>query len=136
MTNFFAPDEKNSAPLMERISDASTGLTYTSETDAPIVPFFKAKGEGPMDASTLNDSQGVEEASFSEFFERLTTEQDWFGEAEKKTAKKFAELQQLLEEDLRDLKVLRVGRIQIDIYVTGTDSDGNTVGFQTKAVET
>ena len=136
MTTFFASDEKNSGSLARKLEEACSGLIYISETDAPIVPFFQAKGEGGLSQGTFGDSSAVEQASFSEFFERLTTDRDWYGEAEKKTAKRFAELQKLLEEELRDLKVLRVGTVQIDIYVIGTDADGNTVGFQTKAVET
>ena len=136
MTNFFTPDEKNSAPFAERLTDACSGLIYISETDAPIVPFFQAKGEARPDIANSGDAADVEERSFSEFFEPLTTERDWFGEAEKKTAKRFDELRKLLEECLRDLKVVRVGRVQIDIYVIGTDAEGNTAGVQTKAVET
>jgi hypothetical protein len=41
-----------------------------------------------------------------------------------------------LKENLRDLKVYRIGRIEIDIYVIGIDSQNNLMGIKTKAVET
>jgi hypothetical protein len=42
----------------------------------------------------------------------------------------------LLEENLADLTVFRIGSIRIDIYVVGLDADGNLAGIKTKAVET
>ena len=78
----------------------------------------------------------VEERSFVDFFARLTKIQDWFTEIETKNAKRFLVLQKLLEENLEDLIVLRIGRIQIDIYVVGLYAAGNLAGIQTKAVET
>jgi hypothetical protein len=104
-----------------------------SESDSPIVPFFRSRDEQPI-KETLSDAS--QEVPFEAFFEKLTEDRDWYGDREKKIAKRFGELQKLLEENLRDLKVLRSGQVQIDIYVIGTDSDGNTAGFQTKAVET
>jgi hypothetical protein len=78
----------------------------------------------------------AEVRDFHEFFERLTRDRDWFGDAERARAKKFLELQKLLEENLVDLKVFRFGRIRIDIYIVGLDTDGNLSGVSTFAVET
>jgi hypothetical protein len=137
MTNFFTADENNSSDFRAKLARACEGLFYISETDTPIVPFFRSLHEGPLDFATSSTTAGeIEEVSFETFFARLTEERDWYGNREKSIAKRFAELQSLLEEYLRDLKVIRKGRIQIDIYVVGTDADGNTAGFQTKAVET
>ena len=121
---------------MARIETACEGLIYISETDAPIVPFFES---GVVSASQLGRKEGLSETAvepFIGFFQRLTEERDWYGEKEKTIAKRFFELQKLLEENLCDLRVVRIGRVQIDIYVMGTDAEGNTLGFQTKAVET
>ncbi len=78
----------------------------------------------------------VEERDFAEFFKRLTEIQDWFGDEEKATAQKFAELKDLLERNLRDLKVFKIGKIQIDVYVVGLEAENNLLGIKTKAVET
>lgn len=51
-------------------------------------------------------------------------------------AKKFLELQTLLEENLHDLKVFKLGRIRLDIYAVGIDRNGNPLGIKTQAVET
>ena len=120
---------------------ACKGLFYPSETDAAIVPFFGGRSEEGTHLTIVNElglenGNEVEESRFSDFFLRLTRVQDWFGEAEIENATRFLKLQKLLEGNLKDLKVLRTGRIQIDIYLVGIDSDGNVAGIKTKAVET
>ena len=62
--------------------------------------------------------------------------QDWYGAEEKHNAERFARLQNLLEENLRDLKVFKIGRIEIDVYVVGLDQNNELIGIKTKAVET
>jgi hypothetical protein len=141
MQDFFISKKKNDASLFERIAKGCEGLTYMSETDAPITAFDGGKATG-LNAGALADIVGidsdvpVEEITLARFFDRLTTIQDWFGEREKENAKKFSELKNLLQEDLRDLKVFRFGSVQIDIIVAGTDQTGNVAGIRTFAVET
>jgi len=141
MQDFFTSEKKNDASLFERITQLCDGLTYMSETDAPITAFAGTQASD-VNAAVLADVAGisrdvpVEEITLARFFDRLTTIQDWFGEREKENAKKFSELKTLLEEDLRDLKVFRFGSVQIDIIVAGTDQNGNVAGIRTFAVET
>jgi len=127
--------------LSEQIKSAAEGLWYMSETDAEIFPFTGSKADSVTKETLLGQIEKpaetpVEEREFAQFFERLTSIKDWFGDEEKATAGKFAALQSLLEKNLRELKVFRVGQIQIDIYVVGLDAEGNLAGIQTKAVET
>ncbi len=117
------------------------GLFYISETDAEIIPFFGGKEidrsrETILKLLGLEKTAPTEERPFDQFFSRLTKIQDWFTPVETKNAKRFLKLRKLLENNLEDLIVLRFGRIQIDIYVVGTDRNGNLAGIKTKAVET
>lgn len=133
--------KKNHAALFAAIEAATDGLTYVSETDAPVLTFAAGVAETPTREMILQhaglecDTTG-EEVSFDVFFARLTAIKDWFGESETTKAKKFLGLKTLLEENLRDLKVFRLGKIRVDIYVAGIDSDGSVLGVRTKAVET
>lgn len=127
--------------LRKQIEEACAGLLYPSETDAEILPFFGPRvGSGVremlINTVSLKDGEVVEERSFEEVFERLTTIHDWFGEREKARAERFTKLRDLLNENLDDLKVVRIGRIQIDIYIVGIDAVGNLAGVKTKSVET
>lgn len=127
--------------LTDRIKTASEGLYYISETDAEILPFTGSKAESVTKEEILRQTNSqtdtnVEEREFSEIFARLTKMQDWFGDEEKATAEKFSVLKNLLEKNLRDLKVFKIGSIDIAIYFVGLDAENNLTGIQTKAVET
>jgi hypothetical protein len=112
-----------------------------SETDAEISPFFGGQAQSVTKKEILSQTKNladtpVEERNFAEFFARLAEIQDWFGDEEKATAQKFADLKKLLESNLRDLKVFKIGKIQLDVYAVGIDAENNLLGIQTKAVET
>ncbi len=127
--------------LKEQIKKTSEGLYFMSETDAEILPFFGKQAQAVTKEEIISQTKSatdvpVEERSFTEFFARLTEIQDWFSDEEKATAQKFAELKNLLESNLRDLKVFKIGKIQLDIYAVGLDAENNLLGIKTKAVET
>ncbi len=127
--------------LKKQIKKASEGLYYISETDAEILPFFGKQSQTVTKEEIIRQTERaadtpVEERNFGEFFARLTEVQDWFGDEEKATAQKFAELKNLLERNLRDLKVFKVGKIQLDVYAVGINAENNLLGIKTKAVET
>jgi len=127
--------------LSEQIKTAAEGLWYISETDAEIFPFTGSKTDAVTKENLLRQTgrsvdTPVEEREFNQMFERFVKIRDWFGAEEKATAGKFAALKSLLEKNLTDLKVFKVGRIELDIYFVGLDKEGNLAGIQTKAVET
>ena len=127
--------------LAEQIKKTAEGLYYISETDAEILPFAGEQTESVTKEEVLRQTKSaadspVEERGFAEFFARLTKLQDWFGDEEKETAQKFVRLKELLEKNLRDLKVFKIGKIQLDVYVVGLDAENKLIGIKTKAVET
>jgi hypothetical protein len=131
----------NENNLAEQIKEAAASLYYVSETDAEILPFVGEAAKVISKEEILSQVKGaadspVEVRNFTEFFARLTEIQDWFGDEEKETARKFAHLKQLLEKNLRDLIVFKVGKIQLDIYVVGLNTENKLAGIKTKAVET
>ena len=133
--------KKNDKPetLAERIKKACEGLFYISETDAEILPFIGEQAEA-VNAETIlkqiKSDAAVEERDFEYFFKRLTELQEWFGEEETGNANKFANLKDLLQKNLKDIKVFKVGRIELDVYAVGLDANNILTGIQTKAVET
>ena len=134
-------NDKNIFDLRERIAAACEGLVYTSETDAAVEPFAGAETDAVTAEILLaqigaGTDASVAESSFEDFFDRSSAEKEWFGAAETARAKKFLELYKLLEENLNDRKVFRVGTTRTQIYAVGIDSDGRLTGVQTNAVET
>lgn len=127
--------------LKEKIKTACAGLFYISETDAEILPFIGSRAEAVTKEEILSQTKNssdtpVEERSFDELFARLTKIEDWFGDEEKQTAQKFVDLRELLKNNLRELKVFKIGKIELDVYIVGLDSENNLAGIKTKAVET
>ncbi len=127
--------------IKRQIETAVANLYYTSETDAEVLPFVGKEAETITINEIRNQTQTapdspIEEKDFTEFFARLTTKQDWFGDEEKATAKKFTDLKNLIEANLRNVSVFKIGKIQIDIYVVGLDAENILMGIRTKAVET
>lgn len=127
--------------LKASLSEASQGLIYISETDAGIET-FEGGPAGEVTAGNLLAQVGaaadsaVEERGFEEIFARLTRVHEGEGEEQAATAGRFGALKQVMEQNLRDLKVFKIGRIQVDIYMVGIDGEGNLSGVKTRAVET
>ncbi|CAA9398315.1 MAG: hypothetical protein AVDCRST_MAG74-1430 [uncultured Pyrinomonadaceae bacterium] len=131
--------QKNS--LAKQIEEITADLYYISETDALISPFVGHQAQTVSRETILEQTESafdspVEERNFTEFFARLIEIQDWFGDEERKTAEKYLLLKKLLEKNLRDLKVYKIGKVQIDIYIVGLDAENRLMGIKTKAVET
>lgn len=127
--------------LPDQIKKIVKGLYYISETDAEILPFVGSKTTEVTAVEVLTQTENssdsaIEEREFEAFFARLTKDQDWFGLEEKNNAQRFSALKNLLETNLRDLKVFKIGLIEIKIYVVGLNTEDVLMGIMTKAVET
>lgn len=124
-------------------SDDLEALQWVSETDAPwSVCSWHSQASTPLTAAQLLPLTGqasdtpVREADFLTFFEPATRHQDWYGETEDAIATRYRQLVQLLQSELRNLKVFKVGEQELDIYAVGQTSDRQLVGIATKAIET
>jgi hypothetical protein len=136
-----AGTEQTEYDFFSRLKEKTKGLIYISETDADIQPFIGETTERVSADSLLSqigaESDGrIEEREFTDFFGRLTTMQDWFDDERREMTEQFTELEKLLTENLKDLKVFKVGEIEIDIYVVGLDKENRLAGVRTQAVET
>lgn len=75
----------------------------------------------------------VEAMSVDDFFAPVTEERE--GE-DPSDAKRFQALKELLSKELSDLRVLRVGSVDIDVYILGRHASGEWLGLKTRVVET
>ena len=127
--------------FVKQIEEITADLYYISETDALILPFVGRQAQ-TVSRETILEQTGnapdspVDERDFTEFFARLVEIQDWFGEEETKTAEKYLLLKKLLEKNLRTLRVYKIGKVQLDVYIVGLDAENRLMGIKTKAVET
>jgi hypothetical protein len=79
----------------------------------------------------IGSSDGV-----GDFFGPLTEVEDWHEAEEKAVVKKYQGLQKTLQQQLNDLKVFKIGQVNIDIYLVGHTAEGDLAGVKTKSVET
>ncbi len=126
--------------LLEALREATRGLTFMSESDYPF-EVFDWGGTEPtpeflrgLDGSDV--AAPVEMRTPAKFFRAATSEPDWKGADELAVARRFQKLQRLLEENLSDLKVFRIGEVNLPVYVVGRSADGNWLGVSTRVVET
>ncbi len=113
-----------------------------SETDAPFeIIQWQNQSKQLTDKQLLKLTghlvdTSVEVIEVEDFFSAAIAEQDWFGDEEKAIANRYQELVVALKQHLNQLKVYRVGEINIDIYIVGETELGESLGLVTKALET
>ncbi|MDM7922557.1 MAG: nuclease A inhibitor family protein [Pyrinomonadaceae bacterium] len=132
---------KKGKAVIERIAKACLGLVYISETDSEVEAVSGGRADSVSEAAfrssfKFDKDLRIEQADPNEFFERLTRQRDWHTEPDRANAAGFARLEAVMEEELKELRVFRVGNVSIDIYVVGSDHRGRMMGVRMHAVET
>lgn len=138
----------NNSELINQLKQATDGLLCMSESEYPFEVFlWKSPEQTSLIKENLTTQKileltghpqdtPVEVVSIDKFFRIATTEQDWYGEEELATLKKYQEFVEILKRNLSNLEVYRIGEIEIDVYIVGQTSTGDLVGLSTKVVET
>lgn len=114
---------------------ATKGMLYMSETDEPFHTFAWKDGGGALtDKKVLELGKHeagtkVEEVKLDEFLGD-------YAEGEDEDAEKYKHLLKVIREHLSEVRVFKVGQVNIDVYIVGRPKQGDWVGLQTKAVET
>ena len=130
--------------LKTDIEAAAEGLLYTSESDRPFDWFELPGGAAGWPygvgefARRIGAAAGgqVEERTLDRFFKPHIETVDPLDTRAIEIRPRYEALKQLLASRLREVRVFRVGRIEIDTYAVGDDGRGNLAGVRTVAVET
>lgn len=127
--------------IVTQLKQASEGLLFLSETDAPFEVIHWQTQEQLTPAKLLQLTEHppdapVELRTVDDFFAIATQEEDWHDEEERETVKRFQNLVSVLKQNLSQLQVFRVGSIEIDVYIIGVTQNGDWAGLSTKLVET
>ena len=141
LANELTKKEPAENKLLDDLINLTKGLLYTSETDAEIKPFIGEKAVSVTQEEVLRQIKNAGQAIVAvltsvDFFSPLTEIQDWFGEEETQIAQKFARLKEFLEQNLKYLKVFKVGEKELVIYIVGLDAENTLAGVKTQSVET
>lgn len=127
--------------FIAKLEHAIDGLLFPSETDAPIYVFvWRDKAPFSPQALLMHRGYGsttpIQETSIDRFFRSVTTPRDWHGPEERARVQQFTALRDLLQAELSDVTVYKIGTSAIDVYVVGRDQSGNYLGITTHVVET
>jgi len=131
----------SNSQIIDKLKNASDGLLWLSESDYPFEPVLWASVEDLTNDKLLeklgkSPDTLVEVRDIDRFFAWAIAEEDWHDEEEKAEVEKYCQLVEVLKTNLTDLKVYRVGEIEIDVYIVGKTPDGNLAGLSTMVVET
>jgi hypothetical protein len=132
---------KSDEEIIEELKKTTEGLLFMSEADYPF-EIVHGEGEAETGAQYFRELAGgsadapVEVRSVDDFFRAAVSEPAWKGEKELALAKRYQAIVRLLKENLNDLKVYRVGEINIAVYIVGRTGSGNLIGLSTRVVET
>lgn len=122
---------------------AIAGLQWISESEYPFktVDWSESAVADLTNEKLLELTQHplttpVETQDLDSFFELATQQQDWHNAQEIETVHQYRSLVQTLKQHLRDLKVYKIGMVNLDIYIIGKTSSGALMGLATQSVET
>ena len=114
--------------LLTKLHQASEGLLYPSEYDAPLEPFvWEPADNTPTEGYQLSGHPPQERC-------QTHSADAFFGELAE--VEGFPALYETLKATLTDLKVYRCGAANLTVYVVGRDTHSRLAGFKTRAVET
>ncbi|MBD6618469.1 nuclease [Komarekiella sp. 'clone 1'] len=128
--------------ITEKLKQSCAGLLMMSESEYPFEVFLWTSQANGLTTQKLlqltNHPQEspVEEVALDDLFRNCAYEKEWHDEQQKQNVKKFQTLVQTLKNNLNEIKVYRIGTINIDIYIIGKTSSGDLAGLSTKVVET
>lgn len=134
-------NEKKS--LKDEIISLSSDLMYPSESDEKIEYYeIEVSTDERLSLANFRMYNGIrpeieiEEMDFELFFKPLVKMEDWFGEDEKKWAEDSLKLKQQMSDRLKDIQILKVGKIEIEVYLFGKSEECKWEGIKTKLIET
>jgi hypothetical protein len=128
------------AEIIDRLQQATIDLLWSSESDYPfeIVSWERDVEMTPTglfcDSNAAN--LAIESIPLTDLFAPVLTIEDWYEAEELTLVDRYTELLSSIESNLSQVKVFRVGEIEISIYIVGKTPDGDIVGLKTHVVET
>ena len=128
---------KSDEEILTELARAADGLWYMSESDYPLEP-VRLEGPGEPSPGRLRELAGagadacVETRSLEDFFRDAAAVRV----GPPPTPASFEGVLRVLGENLSDIRVYRIGAVNIAVYALGRSAGGNWLGISTRVVET
>jgi hypothetical protein len=131
------------AEILAQLTQATTELYWVSETDAPFAVQLWSDFKGTrLTEKKLRQwlaceaDVTIETIELEAFLASAVTPQDWHGAEEAAIVQRYQSLLTLLQDNLANPKVYRVGTVNVSIYIIGKTPAGTWMALKTEAVET
>jgi hypothetical protein len=122
------------------------GLSWMSESDYPFEVASLPELSASPTAETLLQLTGdrtdpvtecpVTEMSVQEFFAPVIASAPQDGDGDNETMQRFQALVRWINEHLSEVRVYRIGEIEIEVYIIGKTELGDWINLSTRMVET
>jgi hypothetical protein len=125
--------------VIETLTQASQGLLMPSESDYPFEVFVwedvELTPEKILELTNYPPATSIEQVELDYFFRNVAGEKDWHDKIQKENVAKFQNLVQVIKDNLAEIRVYRIGTIEVNVYIVGKTNDG-VAGLATKVIET
>ena len=125
--------------ITETLTQASQGLLMPSESEYPFEVFVwkdvELTPQKILELTNYPPATSIEQVELDYLFRNVATEKDWHDEIQRENVAKFQNLVQVVKGNLAELRVYRIGTIEVSVYIVGKTNDG-VAGLATKVIET
>ena len=127
--------------ILAKLKKATAGLYVMSESDYPfeVIRWEETVKLSPQYLRALHgkpEETLVTVMSLDDFPGFVVSEVSGKGDVEHASVSRSEHLMRVLRENLTDVKVYRVGKVNIPVYVVGRSAAGTWLGLRTRVVET
>ena len=128
------------AEIIDRLRQATSDLLWLSESDFPFEVVTWQQGVELTPTALFSDLKkpepAIETITLADFLAPVLTVEDWYEAAEIKQVERYTELLHTIESHLAEVRVFRIGEVEIALYIVGKTPTGDLVGLKTHAIET
>jgi hypothetical protein len=127
--------------LLQQFKTATDGLLFMSESDYPFeihewVNLPEVTPEYLKRVASLPADTAVEQTTIDNFFRPAVQSYDGQSETARSTSARYRQLVQLIHDNLTDVTVYKLGRINMPVFIVGKARPGNWMALSTRVVET
>ena len=120
-------------PVVAALGQASKGLLWPSETDAPLEPFLWKGAGDKLSPERVRELAGAEEGAPVE----VLSLEDLLETIPSEDLPKFQKLAETIRQHLSDVRAYKVGdAAERDVTIVGKTQNGKLAGLETSVVET
>ncbi len=135
-----SPAMKTTETILQELAAAIQDLPYISETDAFWETITWPGSVAPTPATILawhnTPDMPIRLDDFVRMFRAPTTAHEGLSESGLQRVRRYRHLVSLLQENLADIAIFRIGGVEQTVYVLGRTAQGVWLGLKTHASET